>query len=83
MGCFWKTPDLFLTGDDIIVYYHFGPRDQESKTGDVVYKTFRLLRFPNMFYLCNYRLRIKGSLKQENIPNLRRYIFCDWFCYVG
>lgn len=26
-----------------------------------------------MLYLLNYRLRIKGSLKWENIPNWRRY----------
>ena len=26
-----------------------------------------------MLYLLNYRLKIKGSLKWENMPNWRRY----------
>lgn len=36
------------------------------------------LRFPSMLSLLTYRLRTKGSLKWENIPNLRRCVFCDW-----
>lgn len=45
------------------------------------YKTFRFLRFSNMLYLLNYRLKIKGSLKWENMPNWRRYfpLLVSWF----